>query len=99
MADRDPEQLRRDFPLCLAFADELRAAFGPGVRLTYMKEGGQEIGHDPRGDGVKGVSLAQMVIEPKEEPKKSKAPAQRGRNSSRDKWTEEHERENIRGAT
>jgi hypothetical protein len=38
------EQVREMFPECVAFADEMRALFGPGARPVYMKEGNREIG-------------------------------------------------------
>lgn len=38
------EQVREMFPECVAFADEMRELFGPGVRPVYMKEGNREIG-------------------------------------------------------
>lgn len=43
------EDIRRGFPVCIAFADEVRDVFGDGVKLLYMKEGDKEMGtpHTP----------------------------------------------------
>jgi hypothetical protein len=38
------EQVREMFPECVAFADEMRELFGPGVKVTYMAENGREVG-------------------------------------------------------
>ncbi len=38
------EEARRLFPFAAEKADELRAVFGPGVKLMYAKENGREIG-------------------------------------------------------
>jgi hypothetical protein len=38
------EQVREMFPECVAFADEMRELFGPGVKVTYMMESGREVG-------------------------------------------------------
>jgi len=38
------EQVREMFPECVAFADEMRELFGPGVKPVYMREGNREIG-------------------------------------------------------
>lgn len=44
-------QVRQLFPEVIAFADAVRAEFGPGVKLAYASENGNEIGkkseHDP----------------------------------------------------
>jgi len=37
-------EIRRDFPLCTAAADHVRAEFGPGVKPTYFSEGGKTMG-------------------------------------------------------
>jgi hypothetical protein len=39
------------FPTAAAFVDEMRAAFGPDVRLIYAEENGETIG-TPAPDGV-----------------------------------------------
>jgi len=45
--------IRCNFPVCVAFADSVRAVF-PDARLTYASENGREIGE--RGpDGVQPV--------------------------------------------
>ena len=38
------EEVREAFPECIAFADEMRAVFGDGVRIVYLKEGDREMG-------------------------------------------------------
>ena len=52
--------IRCNFPVCIAFADAVRAVF-PDARLTYASENGREIGE--RGpDGVQPVvSLPQKT--------------------------------------
>lgn len=35
---------RARFPVSAAFVDEMREAFGPGVKLVYASENGQVIG-------------------------------------------------------
>lgn len=37
-------EVREQFPTCVAWADEIRKVFGPGVRMTYAKENGRELG-------------------------------------------------------
>lgn len=38
------EQIRRKFPLCAEITEQLRAAFGPGVKPIYFSEGGKTMG-------------------------------------------------------
>lgn len=49
-AEDRKEQVRRDFPLCTAFADQVREAFGPGVKARYFSENGKTMGK-PTEDG------------------------------------------------
>lgn len=46
------EQIRRDFPACAAMTDELRAAFGPGVKPLYFSEAGKTMGKEQPFDGT-----------------------------------------------
>lgn len=43
-AEDKREQVRRDFPWCTAFADQVREAFGPGVKARHFVENGKEMG-------------------------------------------------------
>lgn len=38
------DQMRRDFPDTAAAVDQLRAAFGDGVKVLWCKEGEREVG-------------------------------------------------------
>jgi hypothetical protein len=38
------DQVRQTFPQACGMADELRSAFGDGVKLVYLKEGDHELG-------------------------------------------------------
>ncbi len=40
----DKDDVRKNFPTVVAFADQLRATFGDGVKLVYASENGVEIG-------------------------------------------------------
>ena len=54
------EQIRREFPICTAAADEFRAVFGPEVKILFMQEAGREMGRpSPPGNVVR---LDQFVI-------------------------------------
>jgi hypothetical protein len=57
-------QIRQSFPGVIAFADAVRAEFGPGVKLVYASENGHEIGkkseHDPA-DVVKLIDIIDNV--------------------------------------
>lgn len=44
------DYVRRNFPVCVAFADECRKVFGDGVKLVHAKENGRELGM-PSSDG------------------------------------------------
>ena len=55
--------MREQFPVCVAFADRVREAFGGDVKMVYAKENGQEIGCPDDRPGDKPVRFAQMVIE------------------------------------
>lgn len=76
-----PASLRAEMPTVAAWIDDLRAAFGAesingqirrglaGEPVFHASEGGREVGAMAP-DGGRGVTAAQMVIEPpkKEEP-------------------------------
>lgn len=38
------EQIRKLFPEACRLADDVRAVFGDGVKLVYLKEGDRELG-------------------------------------------------------
>lgn len=59
----DKDEVRRLFPSVVSFADEVRKAFGDGVRLVYAQEGGAEIGKRSEHDPDRVVKLSEMVIE------------------------------------
>jgi hypothetical protein len=56
-------QNRERFPFAAARVDELRAVFGPGVKLLYASENGDSIGRST--DTLRGrwVSVKDMVID------------------------------------
>jgi hypothetical protein len=68
-------EVRAAFPECVKLADEFRSAFGMGVKLTYARESGREIGVE----SLPGFALTptQMALDPLqveqvEEPKRRK---------------------------
>lgn len=66
-------RIRAAFPLCVAFADAMRAEFGPGVTIEYMSEGGRELGKKaPEGNVY--IVQPEYIAPPIE-----KRPAKRGR--------------------
>ena len=77
----DREQIRRDFPLCVAAADAFREVFGPEVKLLYAKEGGREIGKE-REPGSP-VPVGEMVLKPS---KKKASPARPERQRWEESW-------------
>ncbi len=56
------EQVRELFPECVAFADEVRDAFGGDVKMIYASEGGKEIGRLSDQPGDKTVRGDRLVI-------------------------------------
>lgn len=54
------EEVRAQFPTCVAWADQVRKVFGPGVRMRYAKEGGRELGAPCVQPGVVVVTLEEM---------------------------------------
>ena len=46
---RKREENRRKFPFAAELLDELREAFGPGVKLLWASENGAEIGRKSSG--------------------------------------------------
>lgn len=50
--DAAREQIRHDFPSCAAITEQLRAAFGPGVKPLYFSEAGKTMGKKQAFDGT-----------------------------------------------
>ena len=44
MLDEAAKRNRQRFPLNAMVVDEFRSVFGPGVRIRYLSEGGNEMG-------------------------------------------------------
>lgn len=59
----DKDEVRRQFPTVIAFADEVRAVFGDGVKLVYAKENGREIGKRVVHDPASVVKLSDMCLD------------------------------------
>ena len=57
------EEVRRLFPTVVAFADECRKVFGDGVRLTYARENGYEMGECSESDPENTVKLSDMTLD------------------------------------
>lgn len=56
------EQVREQFPECVAFADEVRNVFGDDVKMVYARENGREIGKLSARPGDNTVRGDQLVI-------------------------------------
>ena len=54
-------EVREMFPKVVAFADEVRKVFGPGVKLLYACENGREIGRKSDHKPEDVVKLADIV--------------------------------------
>ena len=54
--------VRKNFPVCVEFADECRDVFGDGVKMVYAKEGGNVIGKQFAGDDQ--VCMADVDMTP-----------------------------------
>jgi hypothetical protein len=68
MTDSQKSRARAAFPTCTAVADEFRAVFGEGVRLTYAEENGNRAGRaldESRFTVIAGESL--IIAKPKKE--------------------------------
>lgn len=85
----DADEVRRQFPACVAFADECRAIFGNGVKLLYVEENGRKLGHMP--DEGHAVTLAQMVLGDHE----VDPPTQPRKDRWEDRWKENHHQEML----
>jgi hypothetical protein len=55
------DQIRQTFPEVIAFADAVRAEFGPGVKLVYASENGNEIGKKSEHDPADVVRLIDII--------------------------------------
>ncbi len=58
------DQIRRDFPECAAMTEELRAAFGPGVKPLYFSEDGKTMGKEQAFDGTDVDKLMRLIDGP-----------------------------------
>lgn len=63
-ADDRREQVRRDFPLCAEITEQLRAAFGPGVKPLYFSEAGKMMGKPQPFEGTDVDKLLRLVDGP-----------------------------------
>lgn len=73
----EKDEVRRLFPVSVAFADECRRVFGNGVKLVHAREGGREIGkrvvHDPENVvNVRDMCLDSLIKDDAEEGKRGK---------------------------
>ena len=59
----DKDEVRRQFPTVVAFADECRAVFGDGVKLVYARENGREIGKRSEADPDRVVKLSEICLD------------------------------------
>lgn len=64
------EEVRAAFPSMIQFADEMRAVFGDGVRLVYVKENGRELGASPESPDDRVFTVKQNPPELLPEPPK-----------------------------
>lgn len=55
------DQIRQTFPEVIAFADAVRAEFGPGVKLVCASENGNEIGKKSEHDPADVVRLSDII--------------------------------------
>ena len=60
-AEDKKSQVRRDFPLCTAFADMVRDAFGPGVKARHFIENGKEMGKPVDKGNVDAFHLLDLI--------------------------------------
>lgn len=58
------DEVRRLFPTIIAFADEMRAVFGDGVKLVYAEENGYKMGKKIVYDPANSVKLSEMCFDP-----------------------------------
>lgn len=72
MTDKS-EQVRAAFPRCVAVADEFRAAFGSGVKITFAQEGGNKAGRATDETRFRVISGADLVVTlPKKEDRRGR---------------------------
>jgi len=60
--DKKRKAVRDKFPVCCAIGDSFRDVFGDGVKVNFMRQGGETVGTSREGDG-NAVGLDEIVIE------------------------------------